>query len=70
MYGSNTPTPKNYNITSTLTNCKINNSKSTVESGQSYSAVITPNANYKMDLYNIKVTMDGVDITKSVCSIE
>ena len=50
--------------------CKIDNSKSTVESGQSYSATITPNANYKMDLYNIKVTMDGVDITKSVCSIE
>ena len=70
VYGSNTPVPKNYNITSTLTNCKIDNSTSTVVNGESYSAVITPDANYKMDLYNIKVTMDGVDITKSVCSIE
>ena len=70
MHGNSTPPPKNYNITSTLSNCKIDNSKSTVESGQSYSAIITPNANYKMDLYNIKVTMDGVDINKSVCSIE
>ena len=70
VYGSSTPAPKNYNITSTLTNCKIDNSTSTVVSGQSYSAVITPNDNYKMDLYNITVTMDGVDITKTVCSIE
>ena len=35
-----------------------------------YEDILNSELENKMDLYNIKVTMNGVDITKSVCSIE
>ena len=68
VYGDSTP--KECKITTSLTNCSINNSTQSVVSGQSYSATITANTDYDIDLYNVKVTMGGVDITSLVCSQE
>ena len=68
VYGDSTP--KDCEISTSLTNCSINNSTQSVVSGQSYSATITANTDYDIDLYNVKVTMGGVDITSSVCSQE
>ena len=68
VYGDSTP--KECKITTSLTNCSINNSTQSVVSGQSYSATITANTDYDIDIYNVKVTMGGVDITSLVCSQE
>ena len=63
-------TPKDCKISTSLTNCSINNNTTSVVSGQNYSATITANTDYDIDLYNVKVTMGGVDITSLVCSQE
>ena len=68
VYGDSTP--KECKITSSLTNCATNNNATSVVSGQSYNATITANTDYDIDIYNVKVTMGGVDITSLVCSQE
>ncbi len=68
VYGESTP--KEFKITSSLTNCVTNNDATSVVSGQSYSATVTADTNYDIDIYNVKVTMGGVDITSLVCSQE
>lgn len=53
-------------ITSALTHCATSNSATTVYKGASYTATITPEGGYTMQLIN--VTMGGTDITSSAVS--
>lgn len=53
-------------ITSALTHCTTSNSATTVDKGASYTATITPEGGYMMQLIN--VTMGGTDITSSAVS--
>lgn len=53
-------------ITSALTHCATSNSATTVDKGASYTATITPEGGYTMQLIN--VTMGGTDITSSAVS--
>lgn len=53
-----------YNITRNLSNCTIDNSLSTIESGSNYIATITANSGYTN--LSITVTMGETDITSSV----
>lgn len=50
-------------ITTTLTDCTINNSSVQIEYGEAYTATITPDTGKEMD--TITVMMGGVDITAS-----
>lgn len=52
---------EDYNITTSLTNCTINNSAKTVKKGSSYKAVITPNASYTLN--SVTCTMGGATQT-------
>ena len=58
-----------YSVTSTLTNCKSNNSTREVVAGSAYSATITANSGYK--LKTVTVTMGGqnVSVTNGVINI-
>ena len=53
-----------YNITRNLSNCTIDNSLSTIESGSNYIATITVNSGYTN--LSITVAMGDIDITSSV----
>ena len=53
-----------YNITRNLSNCTIDNSLSTIESGSNYIATITANSEYTN--LSITVAMGDIDITSSV----
>ena len=53
-----------YNITRNLSNCTIDNSLSTIESGSNYIATITANSGYTN--LSITVTMGDIDITSDV----
>lgn len=53
-------------ITTTLTDCTINNSSVQIEYGEAYTATITPDTGKEMD--TITVMMGGVDITASAVS--
>ena len=55
-----------YRITNSLTNCTSNNSAISVDSGSSYTATITPDSGYAMQL--LTVTMGGTDITATAVS--
>lgn len=57
---------ESYRITNNLTNCTNSNTVSSVLKNKSYAGSIVSNEGY--DLYNITVTMDGVDITTSSVS--
>ena len=57
------PTPNNFMITNTLSNCKNNNNKTTIQGGSSYNAIITANEGF--ELKSVKVTMGGNDITST-----
>ena len=59
-------TTTTYTITNNLSNCSTSNSNKSISSGSSYSATISPNANYTMS--NISVTMGGTNITSSAVS--
>lgn len=64
--GGDDPTPTvNYTVTNTLTNCSSSNNAASVESGQSYSAVITANSGYTLTGATVSITMGGTDITSS-----
>ena len=56
----------NFSINNTLTNCRNNNSSTSISYGSSYSATITANSNH--ELSNITVTMGGTDITSTAYS--
>lgn len=56
-----------HTITNNLTNCSSNNSDTQVAGGDTYTATITPTADYNLD--SITVTMDNVDITSSVVTM-
>lgn len=56
-----------YSVTSTLTNCTINNSTKTVVEGGSYAATITANDGY--ELKSVTVTMGGSPVSVSGGSI-
>lgn len=56
----------NYSITKNLSNCSCSNSMSSIASGSSYSATLSPNSGYEMS--SITVTMGGTDITSQVVS--
>ena len=53
-----------YNITRNLSNCTIDNSLSTIESGSNYIATITANSGYTN--LSITVTMNDINITSNV----
>lgn len=55
-----------YSIASTLTQCTISNTATSIQEGESYSATLTPNDKYS--LTSVKVTMGGTDVTGSVYS--
>lgn len=55
-----------YHITNNLTNCSSNNNIVSVDGGSSYTATITPNSGYAMQL--LTVTMGGTDITATAVS--
>jgi hypothetical protein len=59
-------TVTNYSITNNLSNATNSNSATTISSGSSYSATISPNANYSIS--SIIVTMGGTDISSTVVS--
>ena len=56
--------PEIYSISYDLSNCKSDNTASTVTLGNSYSTTIIMNGGY--ELMNISITMGGVNITNSV----
>ena len=58
--------PTTYTITNNLTNCTNSNSAVSINEGESYSATITANSNYTLDV--VTVTMGESNITDSVCS--
>lgn len=59
------PDPVNvYSIKNNLTNVSNNNSKTSIEEGQSYSATLTCGNDYEIS--SVVVTMNGVNITNSV----
>lgn len=68
VYGEDTP--KEYTVTTSLTNCSTNNAAKSVLGGSNYTATITAKTGYGLSIHNITVTMGGVDITSSVCSEE
>lgn len=55
-----------YHITNNLTNCTNSNAMTSVDSGNAYTATITPNSGYSMTILN--VTMGGTDITSTAVS--
>lgn len=55
-----------YSVTNTLTNCTTSSAVTSVESGQPYTATITPDTGASFDSYS--VTMGGVDITSTAWS--
>ena len=57
-----------YSVTNNLTNCTTNNSATTVNLGDGYSATITPDSGYVLDGATVTVTMNGEDVTTSVYS--
>ena len=59
--GGTDPTPNTYKITNNLTNCKTNNSATSIDKGSSYTAIITANDGYTLS--DVKVTMGGNNIT-------
>ena len=64
--GDITATLINFSINNTLTNCRNNNSSTSISYGSSYSATITANSNF--ELSNVIVTMGGTDITSTAYS--
>ena len=58
--------PITYTVTNNLTNCANSNSAVSVNEGESYSATITADSNYTLDV--VTVTMGESDITDSVYS--
>ena len=57
--------PKIFTVTSNFTNITSNNSATTIEEGQPYSAMLTPAG---ASITSVTVTMGGVDVTSSVYS--
>ena len=55
-----------FRITNNLTNCANSNAVTSVDSGNAYTATITPNSGYSMTI--LTVTMGGVDITSTAVS--
>ena len=55
-----------YNITNTLSNATNSNNATSISSGSSYMATISPDINYNIE--SITVTMGGVDITSTAVS--
>lgn len=52
-----------YNVTNNLTNCATSNTSNKVRRKSNYSAIITANAGYELNVANITVTMGGVNVT-------
>lgn len=61
-----TQTTTTYTITNNLSNCSNSNNVTSINSGSSYSATISPNSNHQIN--SISVTMGGSDITSSAVS--
>ena len=57
-----------YSVTNTLTNCATDNSATTTEILQPYSATISADSGYTLDGATVSVTMGGTDITASAYS--
>lgn len=62
-YGDNGDVLVNYSITNDLTNVSTNNTATTIQSGNVYTANLTAKDGYVLD--TVKVTMGGADITST-----
>jgi len=64
--GGDTPGKTTYSVTNALSNVTNSNAAASVESGESYSAVLSPASGYTLN--TVTVTMNGTDITSAVYS--
>ncbi len=60
------PTQINYVVTNQLSNATSSNANTSALEGSSYTATITPNANYNLD--TVTITMGGINITETAYS--
>lgn len=59
-----------HNITNTLANCTTSTALPNIGDDCAYTATILPDSNYDLIAGNVRVIMNGVDITSSCVRIE
>ena len=64
VIGIDAPVVETFTITNSLINVTTDNNATTITSGGSYSATLTPDSNYYID--SVTITMGGINVTDSV----